>query len=1318
MLSSPAWADCTDGWQSGEGIPGLGAYAQALAVFDDGTGPALYAGGAFTVAGDAECSHVAKWNGTRWAPLGSGVSEGLNDYTGVEALTVFNGELIAAGSFTIAGEAACNSIARWNGTSWASLDSGMNNTVSALTVFNGQLIAGGIFTSAGSATCNYIAKWNGTSWAPLGGGMNGGVNALTVFGGELIAGGSFTTAGGVTCNYIAKWNGTSWAKLSSGINGDVLALSVFRSELIAGGLFTRASGLACENIAKWNGTSWTKLSSGVDDTVSAMTVFNGELIAGGAFFTAGGVECNRVARWNGTSWGPLDGEAYDGVNDEVTALTVFNGELIGGGYFTGAGGNACSCIAQWNSTNWAALGGGMNSYVNAMTAFNGELIAGGWGVAGWNGTRWESLGGWTDGNVFALTLFNGELIAGGDFWSAGSVACNYIARWNGSDWAPVGAGLGGGEGWGVRALTVYHGELIAGGDFTMAGSVLCNGLAKWNGSSWEVLGDGLDTPLVLALTVFNDELIVGGYFTMAGSVECNNIAKWNGSDWSALGSGIDFAGSYVPVAKLGVFNGELIAAGVFLTAGGEACNSIAKWNGSAWAPLGSGMAGGSDPLNPYVAALTVFQGELIAGGNFTSAGDVDCNYIAKWNGSDWAPLGSGMNGATGDSTSTVVTALAVFKGELMAGGDFTTAGGLTSFYWASWWESLAGDANIDGIVNGSDIEAFILAILNPGAYIAQFSSCLLNCDYNRDGVVDTLDMAPFLDTLLEREPSSGVLQFKSASYTAMENGGSLRVFVSRTGGSDGAASVDYATADDSATAGSDYTDTSGTLDWSNWDAADKYFDIPILDDSAYEGNETFTITLSGASGAALGSPTATTVTIIDDEGPPAGGSLQFISASYTVAETDGSVRIFVSRTGGSAGPAGVSYATADGSATAGSDYTSTAGTLDWADGDTADKYFDVPILDDSAYEGDETFTVALSGATGAALATPNETTVTITDNETPPAGSLQFMSASYTVAENGGTMRIFVSRTGGSNGAASANYATADGSATAGSDYTDTSGTLDWSDGDTADKYFDVPILDDSAYEGDETFTVSLSGAIGAALGSPTATTVTITDNESPPVDSSLQFKSASYTVAESVGSVRIFVSRTGGSSGAASVTYTTADGSAKAGTDYIATSGSLDWPNGDAADKYCDVPIIEDRLYEFSETFTITLSGASGAVLGSPIKATVVIADNENMITWYRDADGDGYGDPRKHFRSAEQFAGYVADGTDCDDNDPTVHDNCSGVAASSNPGATSLCGLGFATVMPFVMLGLTLVKRTMQRRKSGHASSPRGFRFPRRRG
>ena len=117
----------------------------------------------------------------------------------------------------------------------------------------------------------------------------------------------------------------------------------------------------------------------------------------------------------------------------------------------------------------------------------------------------------------------------------------------------------------------------------------------------------------------------------------------------------------------------------------------------------------------------------------------------------------------------------------------------------------------------------------------------------------------------------------------------------------------------------------------------------------------------------------------------------------------------------------------------------------------------------------------------------------------PQPGSVQFTASSVSVDETAGTVRVTVSRTGGAEGAASVSYATSNGTATAGSDYTAASGTLTWADQDSAQKYVDVAILDDAVYEGNETFYVNLSNATGANLGSPARITVTILDNEPPP---------------------------------------------------------------------------------------------------------------------------------------------------------------------------------------------------------------------------
>jgi YD repeat-containing protein len=230
---------------------------------------------------------------------------------------------------------------------------------------------------------------------------------------------------------------------------------------------------------------------------------------------------------------------------------------------------------------------------------------------------------------------------------------------------------------------------------------------------------------------------------------------------------------------------------------------------------------------------------------------------------------------------------------------------------------------------------------------------------------------------------SGLLSLSSTSYGGGEASGQrlVSVTVNRTGGSGGPASVNYATSNGTAVAGSDYTAASGTLNWTNFDAAPKSFTVTILDDATYEGSETFNVALSGASGATLAAPMSATISIADDEPAPP-GSIQLSTTSFSVGEAGSSATITATRTGGSNGPVGVSYATSNGTATAGSDYTSTSGTLSWTNGDSANKTFAIPITNDSAVESSETVNITLSAPTGGAtLGSPSTGTLTITDDD-------------------------------------------------------------------------------------------------------------------------------------------------------------------------------------------------------------------------------------------------------------------------------------------------------------------------------------------------
>ncbi len=198
-------------WADGFNVPGIIGGVDALATDDAGN---LYAGGWFNT-GQVDANGIGKWDGTGWSPLGSGM-EGISVY----ALAVDGvGNLYAGGGFTTAGGVSANYVAQWDGTAWSPLGSGMSGgpfsaVVWALAVDgDDNLYAGGYFTTAGGVSANGIAKWDGTAWSPLGSGMDSDVWALAVDGDDnLYAGGEFTTAGGVSANGIAKWDGTAWSR--------------------------------------------------------------------------------------------------------------------------------------------------------------------------------------------------------------------------------------------------------------------------------------------------------------------------------------------------------------------------------------------------------------------------------------------------------------------------------------------------------------------------------------------------------------------------------------------------------------------------------------------------------------------------------------------------------------------------------------------------------------------------------------------------------------------------------------------------------------------------------------------------------------------------------------------------------------------------------------------------------------------------------------------------------------------------------------------------------------------------------------------------
>jgi hypothetical protein len=357
--------------------------------------------------------------------------------------------------------------------------------------------------------------------------------------------------------------------------------------------------------------------------------------------------------------------------------------------------------------------------------------------------------------------------------------------------------------------------------------------------------------------------------------------------------------------------------------------------------------------------------------------------------------------------------------------------------------------------------------------------------------------------------------------------------------------------------------------------------------------------------------------IAESPAPSAGGApgtVQLKAAAPSVSEAASAVSIAVARTGGSSGTVSVTVSTQAGSATAGQDFTSTSTTVQFADGDTADKIVAIPLLDDAIPEGAETFTVTLTS-----VANPFATPMTLTILDDDLTGTLELSSATYSVGEGGGSISVNVTRSGGSAGPASVTLSTRDGSALAAQDYDATTATVTFAAGDATPKAAVIPIINDAAAENDETFEVVLSNASGASLGTVATATVTIPTNDQPApppaggLPGSLQLSAASYSVNESSGNLVTTVTRIGGASGVVGATLTMTAGTALAGSDYIATSSTVSFGSGDAASRIVSIPILNDNVAEFAESFTVTLSAPTGgATLGAPIAASASIQDND----------------------------------------------------------------------------------------------------------
>jgi poly(3-hydroxybutyrate) depolymerase len=436
-------------------------------------------------------------------------------------------------------------------------------------------------------------------------------------------------------------------------------------------------------------------------------------------------------------------------------------------------------------------------------------------------------------------------------------------------------------------------------------------------------------------------------------------------------------------------------------------------------------------------------------------------------------------------------------------------------------------------------------------------------------------------------------QFTGASYSVNEAAEAVTLTVERLNDPNTAVSVDYATADGTAANGLKYTSVTGTLAFGAGET-NRTIVVPISNDGLADGTKTFRVLLSNPTGGAvLGTRTNAIVSIIDND-----SGVQFRFDRYPVAEDAGAVRIGVVRCDDGENPVTVDYATSDLTATSGVDYSGVTNALTFGLTEPL-KFFTVPVFNNSLKQPNRSFKVTLSNPTGTTLGGTKTTTVTIADDDQ----GFQFELASVSVVEDAGSVLVTVLRgTDETNSLSTVDLATIDMTATTGLDFTGTTNALVFAAGESVKR---IPILNDGLKETTETFRVALSNPTGGVLGSPTSLTVSILDN-----DPGVGFDLTNYWVWEKAGEITLSVVRGNDADLTPfTVDYATSDGTATAGQDYQASSGTLQFQENETV-KSLLIPILQDDAAEGSQNFRVTLSHPSNGATQGIGTVTVIILD------------------------------------------------------------------------------------------------------------
>lgn len=1053
----------------------------------------------------------------------------------------------------------------------------------------------------------------------------------------------------------------------AGFDGPVYALGLQASnnKLYVGGDFTHANFVPRQRIARLNadGTldstfSLPSTTMGADAAVRAVLVqSDGRLVIGGFFTNVNQVVNSRIARLNQD--GRLDSlfNPGSGADNPVYALaeTFIGGDrkILVGGSFATLGGTTFHAVGRLNDdgnpdTTFNPGGIGANATVFALaTQRDGKIIIGGDftnynGVAVGHLARLNSNGSLdasfvpanANDSVLAVAVqLDGKILIGGAFTNVNGTAMNHIARLNSDGTLDAGFTPGVGANDLVSAIALQSDtRIVLGGQFTQCSGVTRSRVTRLNPDgtmdpriNFGTGADGLVSAIAIQqdaiqgypTNVPDEKIIIGGGFSHYNGRDHLRLARIHGGAISGVGT-FGFTGPDFYV------NENLPAGTVTLLRSGGTLGPNADGSGNISVPFSTsdGTAFADTNYLPVFTNVVFPVGEvqkvvsipIIRDGVVTPDLDVNvqvdpvfpadygdqptamlhivnADSVISFAGANYQIAKNVINGVAPirvlRSGSGVGTASVIFNtttnGSATAGLDYTPVTNYLVTFNAGVTSAVV---NIP-IINNNVPQGFRtvgLALTNVvNSTVVDPSNALLT-------IIDTLN-------------SPGQISFSATNYFVTPSDSNAVVTVNRTNGSSGIITVKYQTLAQSALPGADYITTNGTLTFPDGSLS-QTITVPLLQPTQVQTPVVFSLLLSNVvGGAQFIDPSNTTVTIISSI-----AGVNFAVATNAQPENISPVNVLVQRLYNTNGPATVQFTTVPGTAQAGVNYQTTAGTLNFTNGETL-KTIGVPIIGNTNVTGDLQLSLKLFSPTGAQLLAQSNTVVVIQDNE----AGISFTNSVSTALKSSGSAVITVVCSNprvepvlvDSNSVPlKVNFFTADGTAQAGIDYQSVSGTLYFTNG-IATNTFTVPLFNNAAVTGDRAFTVLLTNVTAPGQLTPYPTQMVVITESNP----GFRFSQSSYNAYENGGAAVINVYRVGFTNSTCSVNFSATNGTAVNGANFAATNGTLIFTNGETVKTFA-VPVIANLAVQPNLTVLMRLFDPTNGALVNPNIATLNILE------------------------------------------------------------------------------------------------------------